>query len=171
MSIRILVLSVLLILSPMLAATAATTDVSNKNTEARPQSGSEVSQYLANLDHTLGMARRGEYGRLNDGSGKRLQAVREHIGGLLNGHASVKELQPGERLALANAEEELDLIINKKNKDRMVCRSIASTGTRFSTNECLTVGDRENRAKSAAEAVEKFQRPECTLGEGSACGN
>ena len=168
MNIRILVMSSLLILSPVISASDAT-ETQSKNPAVQAEADSEVNHYLANLDHTLGMARRGEYGRLKDGSGKKLLVVRQQIGNLLNGHASVKELQPGERLALSNAEEELDSIINKKNKDRMVCRSIASTGTRFSSNECLTVGDREDRAKSAAEAVEKFQRPECTPGEGQSC--
>ncbi len=170
MNTRILALSALLSISTVSAATDAT-GAPNNNTDARVQADSEVSQYLANLDHTLGMARRGEYGRLKGGSAEKLQVVREQIGNLLSGHASVKELQPGQRLGLSNAEEELDSIVNKKNKDRMVCRSTATTGTRFSSNECLTVGDRESRAKSAAEAVEKFQRPECTIGEGSTCGN
>jgi hypothetical protein len=38
-----------------------------------------------------------------------------------------------------------------------------------STTECLTVGEREERARMAQRGTESFQRAVCTPGPGNAC--
>lgn len=173
MRIRIVALSALLILSsagPGSVAASDATETPSKSAGAQAESVTDANQYLANLDQTLGMARHGDYGRLKRGSEVKLQAVREHIANLLKDHASTSELRPDDRIALANAQEEIKSIINNQEKDRMVCRSEAPTGTRFPTTECMTVGEREGRARAAGEGLEKFRRGECIPNETNTCG-
>ena len=44
------------------------------------------------------------------------------------------------------------------------------TGSRLPRTECMSVAEREARAKAARENTDKFIRNVCTPGEGSSCG-
>lgn len=161
MSIRIFVLSGLLALSCAGYESAAASDDSNAQAEkatASAQAITDAKAYLAGIDHTLELAGKGEYGRLKRGSERRLQAARERIADLLNGHASTSELRPDDQFALVNAEETIKSIVQNEDKSRVVCRFQASTGSRIAAKECMTVAEREERARQARLLVRDSQQ-------------
>jgi hypothetical protein len=129
----------------------------------------DTAKYLAELDESIKLAREGQYGKLPRGSGDRLAALRLNIGELLRGDVDPRTLPQEQRLALFNAHQEIESIIKKDDKSRMVCTREADTGSRIAKTECMTVGEREERAQMAARGTESMQRNVCTPGPGNAC--
>lgn len=151
--------------------TSATPGVEQQVTSALPQKSleTEAQAYLAKIDDMLALAATGQYGMLKRGAAAQLQSERNRIASLLGTQATVAELPPDDRLAIQNAEDSITAILRNKEKERMVCTREAKTGTRFATSECMTVSEREARAKAAAEAVGDVQRETCVPNEFNSC--
>lgn len=172
MSIRILVLSGLLVLSCAgfgSAAASNDTDALSQKAAAHAQSITDTTKYLASVESTLKIARQGGYGRLKGGSAKDLQAAHERMASLLKGHASGSELQPADRIALYNDQALIDSITQRLDQNRVVCKSEAEMGSRVRTNKCLTVAVREAQARAAGEAVKDLQRGYCIPSDTQPC--
>jgi hypothetical protein len=129
----------------------------------------DLAKYIGEIDRAIAMAKEGQYGKLARGSEARLTEARQVIGNLLQNVSDPRELKPDQRIALFNAHEEINAIINKQDKSRVVCTRERKTGSRLSTTECLTVGEREERARVAQAGTNAFQRAVCTPGEGNSC--
>jgi hypothetical protein len=129
----------------------------------------DLAKYIGEIDRAIAMAKEGQYGKLQRGSEARLTNARQVIGDLLQNVSNPRELQPEQRIALFNAHQEINSIINKQDKARVVCTRERKTGSRLATTECLTVGEREERARVAQAGTAAFQRAVCTPGEGNSC--
>jgi len=132
---------------------------------------SNVAKYIAEIDRAIELAKEGGYGKLQRGSEARLASARETIGTLLRDVADPRELPVDKRLELFNAHETIASIIQHQDKNRVVCTRERKTGSRLGTTECLTVGEREERAKVSAELARDTQRVMCSPGETSTCSN
>lgn len=163
---------ILIAIAVSLAAYGASGPATAQDAAVAPQAEvtTEAGEYLASIDHALDLARKGEYGRISRGSHEELKAARDRIAGLLEGHASKDELQPDARLAVQHAEDAIQAIIQSQDKNRMVCRREAGTGSRLPRNECLTVAQREARARAAMESTESVQRMNCVATVDHPCG-
>lgn len=130
---------------------------------------SDTEKYLAELDTAIALANDGQYGKLRRGSSERLASARQTIGNLLKGNVDPRTLSPEQRLALFNAHQEIESIIKKDDKSRMVCTRESQIGTRMATTSCMTVGEREELAQAAARGTDSMQRNVCTPGAGNPC--
>lgn len=161
MSVRVIALSGLLALSSAGYGSAAAS-VSSTSQADLPKGQVELivdaKEYLARINNTLEMASKGEYGQLRRGSDARLRAARDRIAEVLEGHATTAELEGDERVALINAEETIKSVIRNDDKDRIVCAYISSTGSRLAKKECMSVAQREARAKEASRVASEHQR-------------
>ena len=129
----------------------------------------DTDKYLQELDRAIHLAKEGQYGKLPRGASERLATLRMTIGDLLAGGVDPRTLPPDQRLALFNAHEEIEGIIKKNDKSRMVCTREAEIGSRVTKTSCMTVGEREERARMAQRGTESMQRNVCTPGPGNAC--
>lgn len=130
---------------------------------------SDAQEYLANIDRVVSKALNGEYGKLKRGADAKLRGARERIASLLSGHATTTELQPEDRVALVSAEEMIKATILNKDQNRVVCTYSAEIGSRVSKKECMTVAEREERARLAREATDNAMRGVCVPSETSSC--
>lgn len=147
--------------APPVAAEAAT---------AVPAPGPSIADnLLAEIDASVELAREGGYGRLKRGDTAKLEKARDVINELLEGHADPAQLPAEERLEVHNAQQLIAGILGKDNKDRVVCKRAASLGSRVAGTECMTVGQREARARASRENTSFAQRENCIPGETSSC--
>ena len=128
-----------------------------------------LAKYIGEIDRAIAMAKEGGYGKLERGSEARLAAARKEIGDLLKNTSDPRELAPDQRIALFNAHQVIESTINKQDKDRVVCSRERKTGSRVGITECLTVGEREERAKISQAMARDQQRSTCSPGETSSC--
>jgi hypothetical protein len=141
----------------------------NDRADAAVEKITSAEKFLAELSQTTEMARDGQYGPINNADRKRLLEAEATIIALLEGQTDARHLHPDQRIALYNAQEEITAIVRADDKNRKVCRRVASTGTRLAKAECLTIAEREARAKEARDFATRAQRVVCYPGEGSGC--
>ena len=110
---------------------------------------------------TLELARKGGYGRLTVGQVNMILAAHNRIVKLAERHKSLNELDKLELSTLQNSRARLDRLTKSGDKDRLVCRKVVKTGTRLIKSECLSVAQREERARAAQLAAEQIQRVVC----------
>jgi hypothetical protein len=132
---------------------------------------SNMPKYIGEVDRAIEMAKTGGYGKLQRGSEARLARARATIGDLLRDVSSPRDLNPQQRIELYNAHEEIASILQHQDKNRVVCTRERKTGSRLNVTECLTVGEREERARISAELAKEAQRSLCSPGETSTCTN
>jgi hypothetical protein len=137
--------------------------------EAQARRITDAEAFLIEVDDALEMAREGVYGRLKRGSMDRLERARDEIVALLSGHANALELGPDQRIALYNAQELISSTLNRDDKGRKVCTREPTLGSRLAKTECLSVAEREARARSARENTDELFRSLCHEGPGNAC--
>jgi hypothetical protein len=77
----------------------------------------------------------------------RMQALFEKSG-------SVETMGKDEQVALFNAQESVNAILEKRDRDRLICERSATTGSRISTTHCRTYGEIE----AQREASQKMMR-------------
>jgi hypothetical protein len=136
------------------------TDVASR-ANARVESIRSVDDYLAGIGDAVALAEQGGYGALRSRDEDRLAQAHAQILRLLQGRASALELPLAQRIELYNAQEALVAILRSDDKSRVVCRRIANTGTRIPTTECLSIAERERRARGARLAADKLPRATC----------
>jgi hypothetical protein len=170
----VLLASLLALSCAAFSATAAPNVVEDTNTQARADAqvdkiSGDLAKYIGEIDRAIAMAKQGGYGKLPRGSEARLAAARKEIGDLLQGVSDPRDLQPDKRIALFNATQVIQTTLNQQDKSRVVCTRESKTGSRVGVTECLTVAEREERARITALQVKDQQRMTCSTGETSAC--
>jgi hypothetical protein len=159
---RALSLSLLLALA---AAGATPPAIASESAEASSRS----AEILEEADLSLELARRGEYGSIKRRDLRDLEAAHATMHRLLEGHDAPEELDNDDRIALFNAQHKITAIVGSDDKNRKICKRVAVTGSRVAAVECLTVAERESRARASRTMVGDAQRGFCIPGEASAC--
>jgi hypothetical protein len=156
------------------SATAGSIDEQANSVSARADAqvekiSADLAKYIGEIDRAIAMAKSGGYGKLERGSEARLAEARQTIGELLKDVRDPRDLPPDQRIALFNAHETIESVINKQDKNRVVCTRERKTGSRVATTECLTVAEREERNRISQAITRDSQRMTCSPGETSIC--
>ncbi|HVF35379.1 MAG TPA: hypothetical protein VND91_08650 [Candidatus Saccharimonadia bacterium] len=77
---------------------------------------------------------------------------------VLHGKASLADLDERERIAVLNAQEEVNAILTKRDSERLVCDRRLLPGSHRKETVCETYGDRMARIKGSREQVERLNR-------------
>lgn len=172
MKLRTLFLSCLLAL-PLAAQARIAEDTETatlaQRADAEAEKITDAEAFLEEIDESLALAREGTYGRVKPGSMSKAEDARDKIVALLEGHENAMELQPEERIELYNAQELITAMIRNDDKGRMVCKKEQRLGSRFPTTECLTVAQREEKARAGRAGANDTMRNVCVPGEGQGC--
>lgn len=138
--------------------------------DARAEKISDAQALVREIDETIELTKEGGYGRIKAGDMDRIMAARNTIASLLEGRTRATELPPEQRIELYNAQELITSIIRNDEKNRKVCQRVQLSGSRVTKNECLTVAEREARARAARDSAQRLQRVTCVPGPGNPCG-
>jgi len=122
-----------------------------------------VAQTLADFDVQAaavqeGMQPGGIYSYINDGDKRRVEQRLGEMHQLLQQHAAQTELSQPERIALFNAQEELNAVLLQNDNNRLECESGARTGSRIHVTTCKTHGELMQRQRQDQSALNDLQR-------------
>jgi phosphoenolpyruvate carboxylase len=99
-------------------------------------------------------ARKGIYRRLNEAQRTRLLQQQDKVDGLLPGNVqATTELSEADRIALFNALETIEAIVNNTGDERMVCERHKPTGSKRPTTVCKTVAQRKAEREAGQQRV------------------
>jgi len=154
---------------PLLAVAGVNEATLPERAAAWVENLSDPNAHIAKLDEQVRLAREGEYGPMNRARLAQLQTSRNKIERILRGKISGKELPMTEQLKVFTQQQRFTAALENANKDRIVCKRVAATGTRLAKAQCMTLAQREERARVAREGLLRVQRELCVPGEGQAC--
>lgn len=152
-----------------LLATAATIALPGP-TRAKDAAPTRAEAILEEADIAVELAREGQYGRINRRDMQALEDAHATMKQLLEGHDAPEALENEDRVALFNAQHTITAIVGNDDKNRKICKRVAVTGSRVAATECLTVAEREARARASRSMAGDALRGYCIPGEASRCG-
>jgi hypothetical protein len=129
--------------------------------DAKVAQVSDADEFVSEVERAVLMARRGDYGPLKRGALDKVIEAKNELKDLLEGHDSAQELDESERVRFLNAHELITATLRSDQKSRKICKRQAGTGSRLAKVECLTVAQREARAKQAQRNMQEIQRMNC----------
>lgn len=88
----------------------------------------------------------------------RVDASLARMAALLAGKRTLDELGERERVALLNAQEEVNAILTKRDAERLVCERRTLPGSHRKISSCETYGERMARIKGSREQVDRLNR-------------
>ncbi len=124
----------------------------------------DLNGIIAETRLAVDLANAGQYGSLSRRQLQIVDSALSTIEELAAGKLDLTELSANERGAFDDARERIDLILRVRNKNRVICQRDVKTGTRLAKVECLTVGQREERARNARKQTGHLQRSFCVPG-------
>jgi hypothetical protein len=106
------------------------------------------------------------YVEISGGDLTRVRQALERMGGVMEGVASVDDLDPDRRVALFNDQEVVNTILTQAAADsRLICERTRPTGSRMPVSSCQTVAERNRRQENDQGELDKLQRAVMPLRE------
>jgi hypothetical protein len=136
--------------------------------EAEEKSRADIVRDEADI--AMDLAREGQYGRISRRDMVELNEAHAALHRLLEGHDDPEELDNEDRIALFNAQQKITAIVGNDDKNRKICKRVSVTGSRVAAVECMTVAQREARARASRSAAGEALRSFCVPGQRSGPG-
>ena len=90
----------------------------------------------------------------------------DRMGGVMDGVASVDDLDADRRISLFNDQEVVNTILTQAASDsRLICDRRAATGSHMRVSNCQTVAERRRRQENDQGELDKLQRSTMPLRE------
>ncbi len=105
-----------------------------------------------------GMKPGGRYEFLKADDRNRVEARLSSMEAILQKHASQNDLNTNDKIALVNAQEEVNAILKHNDSNRLVCESRAPIGSHLPVKTCRTFGDIELERREATKSVSDLDR-------------
>jgi hypothetical protein len=142
----------------LLLVTAATTATAQEAIE-KPL----VAQSLDGFHREAGSIRDGlkpggRYEFVKAGDRDRVEARLNTMESVLQKNAEKNDLGTADKIALANAQEEVNSILKHNDSNRLVCESKAPIGSHLPVKTCRTFGEIEQGRRDAVRSVSEMDR-------------
>lgn len=100
----------------------------------------------------------GRYEFVKAGDRDRVEARLNTMEAVLQKNADKNDLGTTDKIALANAQEEVNGILKHNDSNRLVCESRAPIGSHLPVKTCRTFGEIEQGRRDAARSVSEMDR-------------
>lgn len=110
----------------------------------------EFRLYLADLREAVdeGVPR-----AFNEKDMREFNQINMRLLSLIDGRSSIEEMSSEERLALYNAQQELQSILIGKRENQVICRQRHTVGTNFKKTQCFTRREWDLMSRESSEFV------------------
>ena len=105
-----------------------------------------------------GMKPGGRYEFVKDADRSRIDARLNTMEAVLQKNADKNDLGTADKIALANAQEEVNGILKHNDSNRLVCESRAPIGSHLPVKTCRTFGEIEQGRRDAVRSVSDMDR-------------
>lgn len=130
-----------------------------------------VAQTLEAFEREAGTVREGlqaggTYGFMTDADRQHVEERLQAMHALLQAHAGQDTLSADDKVALLNAQEQLNALLLQNDSNRLVCERSAHTGSRIRVTTCQTYGEIMARQQRDRNTLGALQRQPQTQREG-----
>jgi len=95
----------------------------------------------------------GVYDHIKSADKSRVEARLDTMQRLLQAHAAQNDMPQNDKLALANAQEEVNGILTHNDNNRLVCESRAPIGSNIPVKTCRTYGEIEEQRQASLKSI------------------
>ncbi len=113
-----------------------------------------------------GMQTSGRYEFVTSEERSRVIEALAEIDTLLSKHSTLSELSPDEKVAIFNAQERTNAILNQRDGERLICENIATVGSHQKRTVCQTYAEQQRRVQHDRNAIQKAQNGAKPAGDG-----
>lgn len=96
----------------------------------------------------------GLYSHIKSADRARVEARLDSMQRLLQSHAGDSSMPQSDKIALANAQEEVNGILRHNDNNRLVCESRAPVGSHIPVTTCHTYGEIEDGRQASRKSME-----------------
>ena len=96
----------------------------------------------------------GKYGYISAADRSRVEADLTDMQNLLTAHANASDMPQTDKVALLNAQEQINGILNHNDNDRLVCEHVAPIGSHIPVTTCHTYGELMAQQRRAQKFLE-----------------
>jgi hypothetical protein len=89
---------------------------------------------------------------------ERIDAALQRMGSMLHGKRELGELSERERVAVFNAQEEINGILTKRDGERLICANKQMVGSHRKLTVCETYAERMTRIKGSREQADDLNK-------------
>ncbi len=86
------------------------------------------------------------------------------MGGLLDKHGSVDQMNDAEKTEMFNSQEQVNAILAKRDGDRLICKSVAPVGSHIPVTTCRTARQMEADQHEAQKFLDDRQNVQLKSG-------
>lgn len=97
----------------------------------------------------------GKYGYISSSDKSLVETRLADMQSLLAAHSNASDMPAQDKIALFNAQEEINSILYHNDNDRLVCEHKAKMGTNIATTTCRTYGEMKIEQREAQRYLEK----------------
>ena len=108
------------------------------------------------------MQAEGRYAYVNDHEREEVETNLARIQGLFEKVASVDAMSKDAQVELFNAQEAVNAVLEKRDRDRLVCERSATTGSRIASTQCRTYGEIEAQREASRKLMREKGARGCT---------
>ena len=98
----------------------------------------------------------GVYDHIKNADKSRVEARLDTMQRLLQAHAAQNDMPQNDKLALANAQEEVNGILSHNDNNRLVCESRAPIGSNIPVKTCRTYGEIEDNRRTSVKQMNEM---------------
>ena len=109
----------------------------------------------------------GRYEFVKTDDRRKIEARLGSMEALLQKRAGQSDLNTSDKIALVNAQEEVNAILKHNDSNRLVCESRAPIGSHLPIKTCRTYGEMELERREATKSVSDLDRSRVNRGSGS----
>jgi hypothetical protein len=106
----------------------------------------------------VGMATGGVYSYIKDEDKRRVEQRLDEMHQILQRNSTQPELPKPDRIALLNAQEELNALLLQNDNNRLECENGTRTGSRIHVTTCHTHGELMQRQRQDQGTLDDIQR-------------
>lgn len=98
----------------------------------------------------------GIYDHIKSADKSRVEGRLDVMQRLLQAHASQNDMPQNDKIALANAQEEVNGILSHNDNNRLVCESRAPIGSNIPVKTCRTYGEIEDNRRNSVKQMNEL---------------
>lgn len=106
----------------------------------------------------------GRYAHVTASERSTVEAKLSEMGGLLDKHGSVEQMNDADKTEMFNSQEQVNSILAKRDGDRLVCKSVAPVGSHIPVTTCRTARQMEVDQHEAQKFIDDRQNVQLKSG-------
>lgn len=106
----------------------------------------------------------GRYEFINDAENHQITVSIDQINAILSKHGDSSPLSQTEKIAIYNAQEEINAILKRRDGERLICENVQQIGSHKRQVVCQTYADQERKKQQDRDTIRRIQssNPEST---------